>query len=205
MKVELPVDTARRMADRLADRFRVSLPFDRVAVAGSVRRGKPLIGDIELVARIDESELLGHQGVIRAGLEELGIHRGAPNKVGALAPWGPKYYKGIAKTDSGDPIQIDLFVVVPGENDWGVVFLIRTGSARFSQEMVTRLHRFDLKSEDGRIVSTADGAGGTPIPTPEEEDFFRHAHVMFIPPHLRDMENAETRELFRREDKWPTG
>jgi DNA polymerase (family 10) len=162
--------------------------FKRTEIAGSIRRGKEHVHDIEIVT--EEGDYFGG---VPAFLSSIGVVRGPPNKAGAKAPWGPKYYKGILSRGRIAGTQLDLFVVTPPAQ-WGVVFLIRTGSAEFSQAVVTRLRRYGLRSEDGRIVDL----GNKTIPVDSEEDVFERVRLPYVPPEKRDMGIPETRALFDR-------
>ena len=153
--------------------------FSRVDVAGSIRRGKPEVGDIEVVAQAAPN---CRPESVRTVLERLGVRRGAPNKAGAAAPWGTRYYRGLAEIAPGTEAGLDLFVVLPPA-EWGVVFAIRTGSADFSHAVVTRLHRWGLQSDQGRIVKVATGET---LPCSNESLFFRYARLPWIKPELRD-------------------
>jgi len=204
-------------AEQLALRIRHTLlaeagAFSRVELAGSIRRRRPYVGDLELVAEIDPERDFGATSRVKGALNAIGVTRAPPTerKTGfpALAPWGDRYLKGILRP-AGEPVQLDLFIVRPPA-EWGVVFLIRTGSAGFSQSMVTRLHRYELKSDDGHIVSvpehTVRGRGlisgksyGEVVPCRTEEDFFRLAHMPFIPPEEREMDNGRTQLAFAGE------
>ena len=57
-------------------------------VVGSVRRCRPIVGDVEVL-------VTGSTPMqIRFALHAIGAERGPPNKRGARAPWGPRYYPG---------------------------------------------------------------------------------------------------------------
>jgi DNA polymerase/3'-5' exonuclease PolX len=158
--------------------------FKRAEVAGSTRRKKPQVHDIEVVAAAGD-----YFGGIPAFLASIGIVRGRPNKAGAKAPWGPKYYKGILTRGRLMGTQLDLFVVTPPA-DFNVIWLIRTGSADFSHAFVERLHRWGLRCEDGRILR-----GEVALQTRFEEELFALNHLPYIRPELRDMDLPETRAL----------
>ncbi len=99
----------------------------------------------------------------------------------------------------GTEIGIDLFMVTPPA-EWGVVYLIRTGSAEFSQAAVTRLHHFGLQSDAGHIVKRSSGAT---LPCPDESTFLRYARLPFIAPELRDTALPEFERAFSHE--WEPG
>ena len=194
MKVRVPLSVAEPAAAWLARSIRAcSGPiFSRVEVAGSIRRRKPEVGDIEIVA---EGTTCCRPDTVRGILHSLRVRRGEPNKIGAAAPWGERYYRGVLPLSNGREIGLDLFVVLrPAQ--WGVIYAIRTGSAEFSKAVVTRLHRYGLRSEQGCIF---DVATGKTLPCSTETDFFRYAHLPWIPPELRDIREEVARLAFSGE------
>jgi len=203
-KSPLPLHVAEAHARRLAMAlYDGADAFRRVEIAGSIRRLKPTVGDIELVGEIDPDREFGASARIARVLHDAGVRRAAPtvraDGTEVHAPWGDRYMKGDWEPEAGQTVQVDLFMV-RSPADWGVVFLIRTGSADFSQAIVTRLHRFGLRSEDGRIVDTTKSAGGRrgehpAVPCPDEETFFRLARLPWIPPERRDPADEATSRL----------
>ncbi len=196
-KARVPLAIGERLAIELVSGLR-EYPgvFSRVEIAGSVRRRRPDVGDVEVVAQATSN---CRPESVRTVLERLHVRRGEPNKRGAAAPWGERYYRGLASVSEGIEVGVDLFVVLPPA-EWGVVFAIRTGSAEFSQACVTRLHRWGLKSDQGRILKVETGET---LPCPRESLFFRHARLPWIPPYLRDMGERAVRFAFSRE--WEPG
>ena len=132
-------------------------------------------------------------------LERLRVDLGDPQNIKKKNNWGEKYYRGATEVAPGIEIGVDLFVVTPPA-EWGVVYLIRTGSAQFSQAVVTRLHRWGLRSEQGRIVRTDSGEV---LRCPDESTFFRYARLPWITPRLRDSSVPEFELAFSRE--WEPG
>ncbi len=197
MKTRVPLVVGERLASHLLGGLR-GYPglFSRVEAAGSIRRGKPEVGDVEVVAQATRG---CRPESVRTVLERLHVRRGEPNKRGAAAPWGERYYRGLAPIAEGTEVGVDLFVVFPPA-EWGVVFAIRTGSAEFSQACVTRLHRWGLRSELGRILKVSTGET---LPCGNESMFFRYARLPWIPPKLRDTSLPEFEQAFRRE--WEPG
>ncbi len=197
MKTRMPLAVGERLARSLVSSLR-EYPglFSHVEIAGSIRRGAPEVGDVEIVAQAAKG--CRPEGV-RAVLGRLNVRRGEPNKAGAAAPWGERYYRGLAPVAEGTEAGVDLFVVLPPA-EWGVVFVIRTGGAEFSQACVTRLHRWGLRSEQGRILRVYTGET---LPCPNESLFFRYARLPWIPPELRDPGESAVRVAFSRE--WEAG
>ena len=195
VKAELPWEEANSLAMWLRDRLSASPLFTRVEIAGSVRRKKPIVGDIEIVAQGNPNEEFMREARTRELLDAgCLVYRAPLNAAGHKAPWGPRYYKGVRGSSTGAVFQLDLFVVLPPA-EWGPVFLIRTGSAQFSQAMVTRLHRYNLQSVHGHI----EDFDHRPVQCPDEETFFRLARIPVLPPENRALEDPACDAAFKSE------
>jgi DNA polymerase/3'-5' exonuclease PolX len=197
VKQPIPLAVAKKVAEDLTTRLRCYPDLlTRVEVAGSIRRQKPQVGDIEIVAQAARQYAALPMRIV---LERSGVDRGTPNKAGAKAPWGEKYYRGEIEVSPGLRVGLDLFVVTPPA-EWGVLHLIRTGSAEFSQSVVTRLHNWGLQSVDGHIIRKSTGEV---LPCSHESVMFRYARLPWIPPVDRDVTNAAFKVAFSRE--WQPG
>jgi len=182
--------------------------FDTVSkcnYAGSLRRGKPIIHDIEVVAEyiptitykfdwhdmklheIDKeidvhetdkemNELHERMGSL---LKEGIINTNRPRKDGKKNPFGKRYYR-INYVDNGKEYPIDLFVAMPPA-DFNVIYLIRTGSAEFSHWFVQQGIRRGIKVKDGHLEKD-----GLPIPTVSEKDVFNVMGVEYRDPEYRE-------------------
>jgi len=191
-KVEIPLGTAATAAQRICAALLDSGTVVRAVPAGSIRRQKPLVGDLEVVAEL--SDRFGSSAEIPRVLDQLGVSHGLPDAAGKRAPWGPRYYRARVPTNRAEfTLPLDLFVVMPPA-EWPVIYLIRTGSARFSQAFVTRLHNYNLRTDEGRVLN----GGNRPVHVETEEDLFRLAHLPFLAPPQRDLELEGTRALFER-------
>lgn len=159
-------------------------PFcERIEIAGSVRRCKAEVHDIELVAIPQTTELvemvdLFSQRITQVNLLEQAIWSLA--QAGdhfTLLKNGPRMKQ--LKLSQG--ITLDLFIVLPPAQ-WGVIFTLRTGPADLSHWLVTK------KSFGGGLPSylkVRDGVlwnGDQAINTPEEADFFREIGVEMVSP-----------------------
>lgn len=153
----------------------------RIEIAGSTRRGKPEVKDIELIAHpIPGSDMFGAEDYINNDLEKQladMIELGAsviPIKNGIK-------YKQLYLPN--EDINLDLFIVTPPA-EWGVQFVIRTGPAEFSQWMVTQRYK------GGALPSFANVKGGavwiddghTKVEMPEEQNFFDFCGLAWIEP-----------------------
>lgn len=151
---------------------------DRIEIAGSIRRQKPEVSDVEIVLIPKPvGDLFGYPLF------------GAARITDALALEGYELTKNgeffkQARVPNGT-VMFDVFITTPAK--WGVVYTIRTGSADFSHWLVTSRHHggalpSNMQVKDGRLYL---GDVKTPLDTPEEADFFKQIGVDWIPPELR--------------------
>jgi DNA polymerase/3'-5' exonuclease PolX len=200
MKVQLALEKAIPIAEDLREGLVKTQLFSRVAIAGSIRRKKPLVGDIELVGERAVGQEFMFEDRVRQELEALRVSRGDPGvrKDGRpfKAPWGERYFKGKHYMPGLQAhIQVDFFVVFPPA-DWGVVYLIRTGCAEFSQAFVTRLHRWGLHTDGGHLVTDKNGVE---VPCKDEETFFRWNRMEFVPAEHREVGDPVGMTAFKGE------
>ena len=153
-------------------------PFcQRIEIAGSVRRLKPDVGDIELCAipqMVPGNNMFGDP---ISALAEFDY-----DQMGHVIKGGQRYVQ-IALHQG---INLDLFIVLPPAS-WGVIYTLRTGPADFSQKCVTQRKKGGLlpsflRVKDGTVQ---DATTGEIIPTPEEEDFFKVLKLNWISPDKR--------------------
>jgi len=156
---------------------------ERIAVAGSLRRHKDEVGDIEIVMipkTYQEKNLLGEPDgpmldTIEEGIESYIRCESLPDKPALRKLNDGQRYLKLHEDIVG--VQIDLFIVRPPAQ-WGPIISIRTGSADFSKRLVIALRTKGLRCEDGRVL---DGQGKV-LSCPEEIDFFRACGVKMINP-----------------------
>lgn len=169
-------------AERLAeDLVRQMAPYcARIQVAGSIRRRKGLVGDIEILCiprwehRPDPSDLFGADRRVNTLHTDWGERCGMQWLKG-FKPEG-KYWRGLLK----DQCQVvDVFLVTP--ESWGLQLVIRTGCAEFSQAFVTHARDIGRPSEGGYLR----GCDGSPLPTREEEDAFALVGLAWVDPEQR--------------------
>jgi DNA polymerase/3'-5' exonuclease PolX len=171
-------------AEQIANTIVADLePFcARIAVAGSVRRMKAMVGDIELVA-VPRYESAGLFGDRTTNLLWQHLHAGDTYRFTKGDNPAGRYYQLALPAYPG--LQFDLFLAQP--DNWGLTLLVRTGSAEFSAAVLARwkrvqgIGREQPGSVDGRLV-TRDGQV---VPTPEEETVFHVLGLEPIEPVLR--------------------
>lgn len=152
---------------------------ERMEIAGSIRRGKPEVKDIELVAiPLVVQVQTGLFGGLYDITDHLSQRLAQAWAEGWLTPRAVEMHRKDGTVEQSqrvgdryqalvyDGIAVDLFVVRPPA-DWGVVYTIRTGPADFSQALVTACQRRLMRVEHGQLLRM-----GKRVPCPEEADFF---------------------------------
>ena len=173
-KQKIPLETAKEIAERVIEKL---APLcERIEIAGSIRRQKEEVGDIEIVAiPRPVSDLFGNPTTDH--MLDLFDY----STIGRLEMGGHKYKK-IVLTEGP---QLDLFIVTPPAQ-WGVLFLIRTGPAEYSHTIVTtKMHGGLLPSH----MHVKDGAiwinDLIPLETPEEADVYNLLGIPYVEPEAR--------------------
>ena len=142
---------------------------DRIEIAGSIRRKKPQVKDIELVAIPKPYQA--------AGLFVDGIATVVNQWQKIKGELPCKYTQRILP----EGIALDLFF--PVHSNFGLIYLLRTGSKDFNQNTIlTRLKGNGYKMEGGNLWYA-----GRIIPTPEEADVFLRAGMAFVEPENRNL------------------
>lgn len=177
-KSKLPLSQALPLAEKIAKELR---PYcARIEIAGSIRRKRPEIGDIEIVCiPLTQVNLFGDPGgslldpELEYLIQEERIIRGDK--------WGPKYKK--FHPASKPDIAVDLFITTAPE--WGYTFTIRTGSADFSARIVTPKQKGGYLPGHLQVGYCRLWKNGQALETPEEEDIFKALGLEWIPPEER--------------------
>jgi DNA polymerase/3'-5' exonuclease PolX len=173
-------DTKRPLAKALADAeaFRdLFSGYRRWEIAGSVRRGKAEVSDVEHVLidsdlhhvwdQLDAmvgSDLFPGNGAVTKAVYPNGTHR-----------WGPRY-RGVMFRG----FRHELFLADP--DSWGPILAIRTGPASFSEKMVTALHRTPFRQANGYLTEASTSAI---VPCRTEREFLQHCGMRWMEPKER--------------------
>lgn len=178
---KLPFQEALDVARRLTEELKSVVA--RSKVAGSLRRRRPEVGDIELVIEphLVEVDLFGRHD---PGLEEI---RAVVQEWGTILKGGDRMIQ-VVDVYGKVGLKVDLFLVHPPAQ-WGSILAIRTGPAELGQLAVTLMRERGFRHRSGYAVNVATGA---PVPTPTEEAFFELAGLPCLPPARRDSPAART-------------
>lgn len=182
----LPLARAQQLANAVRDELAPGCV--RIEIAGSIRRRKPDVGDLELVAIPKRSGgLFDDQSAldpILAALEGTGRFRRIK---------GGDKYKQFEVVKAG--VKLDLFLCEP--ETWGCCFLIRTGPASFNERLVLNQRRGGLCPDDMAFNSLRVWSGArrvdaavhlekaVPLETPEEKDVFAALGLAWVEPWRR--------------------
>jgi hypothetical protein len=188
----LPLAYAERLAALLVERLTPGCA--RIEVAGSVRRQKATVKDVELVCipkrdPTNRLEMLLNvllttydRPIFRSRCDLL-IAMGKPVDAGPdLRRWGERYKRFyLWANDRYGIVAVDLFLATV--NNWGAIFAIRTGPDDFSKALVTHIkYRTPYQQRDGVLVRQVSGEV---VPVREEKEYFRLAGVPWIAPERR--------------------
>lgn len=189
----IPIDHARKLVNEVIDLLRPGC--QRIEIAGSVRREKQTVHDLEIVAQPHGDTLTLADELQMGGTF---IKRPKPG-------WGQRLKAGIYAGQN-----VDIFISLP-DRQWACTYWLRTGGAEANHLMVTQKYRGGILPDDlvfcseqfwklpaslatfkteevERCKKRGDFAplGGEIIPTPDEADVFALAGLPFIPPRYRD-------------------
>lgn len=147
---------------------------ERIQVAGSLRRKKVDVGDIELVCiEAPQVDWTGYPVQHSQSIEAVLLAAGYK-----LLKNGEKF----KQVDLGG-IVLDLFITTP--ECWGVIFLIRTGCAEFARQMVTRRSQGGMMPNHLKVMDGRVWRDGKELETPEEDCIFRLWGMEYIQPEDR--------------------
>ena len=203
-----PIEEIQPVAESIVESLR---PYcDRIEIAGSIRRGVAMVGDIEIVA-VPKTTVLqatlfddirpGSTNHLHEYLDQLVIDRKISkirhNPYDPFSRWGEKYRKFYVATKRGEVFKVDLFMTAA--STWGSIFTIRTGGEAFSRWIVTVRSLYgampnNMIQDNGQLwIGDRVGEGGPGklarvfratelIPVPTEQAFFDAIGCSFIPP-----------------------
>ena len=168
------------MAEQLTTLLRPSC--ERIEVAGSVRRKKEMVGDVELLV-IPKAAVQSPLWLEREALDSRVMELMEQKILGyRLNEKGRKSYgrwnKMLVHVPSG--IGVDLFSTTV--ENFGMALMVRTGSAAFVVQFMTRLKSLGKAGHAYGGISISDG---TEMTCPTEEIVFRELLWRFRPPEER--------------------
>lgn len=164
------IGTAWTLARRFLDTLE-SLPAVKQATyAGSLRRGRETIGDVDILVAADPPDAGGIFDVFcqHVAVEEV-LLRGDT--------------KASVRTDAG--MQTDLRIVAP--SSFGAALMYFTGSKEHNVGLRERARQRGLTLNEYALAKlNDDGKAGEPVATETEEAIYAALELAWIPPELRE-------------------
>lgn len=136
---------------------------ERITIAGSLRREKPEVKDIEIIA-IPKSDRTELTTIVNNWKKVRGEVTG-------------KYTQRILP----EGIKLDLFFAT--KENWGLILAIRTGSAEYSHKVLgVGWVKAGYKSKEGMLHKNDE-----PIEVREEKDLFNLIGISYVEPKGREV------------------
>lgn len=197
----IPLEAARQLAEEVVDLLRPLA--QRIEIAGSIRRGKETVGDMEIVVQVAGMDGTPLDALIER-LRETSVivprKRQTDDKPEA---WSTRHKRGWYKG-----VKLDLFIVRP-DRSWGLTYLLRTGPGDANTYLVTRrisdnndfggcpphlimregtLYRLPFPWQGEAKPKELLQAGAVPLDLPEESDVFAALGMPYIEPAERTVD-----------------
>ena len=160
----------------------------KIEIAGSLRRQRPTVKDIELVAQptmLPIDTLFGDIYGYASALDPILAHLQKTGYLSLAGKNGERYKQFRVRGEIGP--KLDLFIVLPPAQ-WGVIFAIRTGPAAFSRRLVTSRRHGGMLPSHLHVKGGAVRHNAAPrkiIETPTEAALFELLEMDWIPPEKR--------------------
>jgi len=158
----LPIETVYPLARRIAEALRAGSPARDVAIAGSFRRARETVGDLDLLVTSDEPTRVFDVFSALPEVKEVRMRGGTKETV-------------VLKNG----LQVDLRVVEPTE--FGAALLYFTGSKDHNVRLRSLARDRGLKINEYGVFRGDERIGGT-----TEEEMYAALGLPWIPPELRE-------------------
>ncbi|MGQ0797129.1 MAG: DNA polymerase/3'-5' exonuclease PolX [Methanobacteriota archaeon] len=159
------LSVAASVADRVLEHLRANAPVERASVAGSLRRMRETVGDIDLLVAAEDRE-----SVVRAFTSMPGVRE--------VVAAGDT--KATVRYEAGERlVQLDLRILDP--DSWGAGLLYFTGSKDhnirlrgMAVDRELKLNEYGLFRKDEKVASLS------------EDDVYAALDLPWIPPEMRE-------------------
>lgn len=162
---------------------------DKIHIAGSIRRKKEFVHDIEIVClpkEISSKDMFGEEKTIRDSTFEKTV-----NTIGKVIIGNAN--GRMMQIELSESIILDLFIA--NKINYGNILLIRTGDWEFSRFfMGTVLRKNGYHSEGGFVKKNEEI-----IPTPDEDVLFKLCKLPFIDPEKRNLKTLQNIFLYDKD------
>jgi DNA polymerase (family 10) len=185
---------AQRDAELVLERIRPHVV--RAEVAGSVRRQRPLVHDVDVVVERDPADPWIMRRIEQSLADVLAGDGASGHLRYRLVKEGPSIVSFVqeaknAHTQGWVPFGPNLDLYIASPDTWGITLLIRTGSAAHNVRLVERARHMlparKLAVSRG-LVDTADQV----IASRTEQEIFEALGMGFVPPEKREAPEYES-------------
>ncbi|TVQ63457.1 MAG: DNA polymerase/3'-5' exonuclease PolX [Phycisphaerales bacterium] len=187
----LPIGVAMPVAERLVAMLREVEGVAQAEFAGSLRRGVETIGDIDILACVenDEAAARAHKA-LREGVVDVVGSGETKTSVRVSLERNFGRWKGHEEA-TGPTVQVDLRTV-PGES-FGAALMYFTGSKAHNvalreraQKQKLTLNEYGLFPDDGKSEGSPQSRGVKPVAGKTEGEIYKKLGVAVVPPELRE-------------------
>ncbi len=201
--VRLALGPAQQLADGLIATLRqkLSLTSERIAFAGSLRRGRDTVGDIDILIAEDDAAAAGRatdvfttlpgvQTVLAKGPTKCSVRMNVANN----SRWNAaeEASQGAAPAVEGGPsVQVDLRVVPVAA--FGAALMYFTGSKEFNIKLRSRalgmgltLNEYGLFPNDPDVEGSPQSRGIAAVAATTEGEIFAALHLVGVTPEQRE-------------------
>ena len=170
-----------KKAKKIAKKYiKILEPFcERIKIAGSIRREKKLVKDIEICVipktKTKNDLFEEYKEIIRDTNFINNVY-----KLGILIRGNPVKGKNV-QIKLPEKINLDIFIC--DKENWGLIFFIRTGSNEFVKNIFSKICPIKgYKSINGEFYQMYKSQPYKKIKVEEEEDIFKLLNIQFIEP-----------------------
>ena len=161
------LDDASELAGEIFSALREHPAVGLLEVAGSMRRRKPVVGDLDFIVSTNRPE------------EVIAAFTGLPCFERILASGKTK-----ASAVAGNGLQCDLRAVSPAEYPFALCYF--TGSKEHNVRLRARAQARGWTLNEYRMAPASEEASNTIPPIHTEQDLYRALDLDFVPPELRE-------------------
>jgi DNA polymerase (family 10) len=192
----LPLGLAAQVAQRFIDHLRKVKGVERIEAAGSFRRGRDTIGDIDICVAAEDPAPIANAFRTMPDVRQVLLAGDARSSVRAtvrpdMGRWQDSEEKSYSEGDtSAGTIQVDLRVLPRAS--WGAALMYFTGSKEHNVRLRERaqrqgltLNEYGLFPEDGE-KEPPQKRGVKPLAGATEEEVYARLGVPYLPPEVRE-------------------
>ena len=182
----LALGLAMPVAEQIAERLKAHPDTIRVEIAGSLRRGRDTVGDIDILVAAKDGAGVAQAFITTPGVTQVLLSGETKSSIRMEV----KRSASARKQGAAREIQVDLRVVEP--DAWGAALLYFTGSKahgvrlrNLALKRTLTLNEYGLFPEDSEDTPP-QSRGVKPVASKTEQDIYAKLDLPLIPPEIRE-------------------